>query len=563
MNDIKKLDDFNNFNEELIIFVVGQEYLHSSKGSFLKEYYYKENWISSDKAIERKIKRMIRTTQKNVPNIAELVPVINNSGFSFKKIDIPDIILALCKLFAANEHIAIEDKVINPIIIEEGKVSKKVLTQYVTLHEKNKFRPTIIVLLRDNDYSKVEKIFSNCPNNTNIKIVYPCDNSTYYRVINQGADNITDFLDSYARQCFSSCSHTEHKVLISPEFGENSLVTNFSPTIFQIRSIFIREHKLDAVKQVTWLNDELTSYNPKNDTDRILKNSLKCISNLFQVYCNDDGTKLPTALYLANELNNDILKAHVYRYSHFLNCSRQEKQELLKEAEQIFKTHNIYDHAIYCQNNNLIHQFSFDSIKINDFKDIKSYAKGKTPGLVLMAHILNNVGVAYLLDNSIEEAIAELDDALQFAYTHIQKLALESNLLIAKSVYGEPFNYNKAKSILNEIFNSPSLGINKMPFLTAQFALNVIGCAYLCNNNVATELLHQFRVLDLVRSAFNTNIMGTGSMIKQMEILSTIHSDFKLMEKLSLPTKRTPISGTRYKFITNYGLNPFFFNTWL
>lgn len=563
MKDIKIPNEFNDVSQEFIIFVIGQEYLYSSKGNFLKKYYNTDNWISSDRLIKRKINRLIRTAQKNIPNMAELVSVVNNTDSSFKKVDIPDVIFALCKLFAANEHTAVEERITEVIIIEENEISKNNLTQYITMYEKSKFRPILIVLLKDNDYNRVEEVFSNCPNKTNIKIVYPYDSATYYRVVNQGAENITDFLDSYARQCFSTCSKTEHKILISSELGKNSLITNFSPTIFQIRSIFIREHKLDAVKQVTWLNDELTSYIPKNDTDRILKNSLECISNLFQVYCNDNGSKLPAALSLADELNNDILKAHVYRYSHFLDCSRQEKQELLKKAEQIFKNNNIYDHAIYCRNNNLIHQFSFDSIKINDFKDIKQYTQGKTPGLVLMAHILNNVGVAYLLDNSIEEAILELNDALQFANTHIQKLALKSNLLIAKSVYGEPFNYNEAKSILNEIFNSPSLGINKMPFLTAQFALNVIGCAFIYNNSVAIELLRQFRVLELVQSAFNTNIMGTGSMIKQIEVLSVIHSEFKLMDKLHLPTNRTPISGTRYNFITTHGLNPFFFNTWL
>lgn len=64
MKDIKIPIEFNDVSQEFIIFVIGQEYLYSSKGNFLKKYYNTDNWISSDRVIERKINRLIRTTQK-------------------------------------------------------------------------------------------------------------------------------------------------------------------------------------------------------------------------------------------------------------------------------------------------------------------------------------------------------------------------------------------------------------------------------------------------------------------------------------------------------------------
>ena len=52
---------------------------------------------------------------------------------------------------------------------------------------------------------------------------------------------------------------------------------------------------------------------------------------------------------LAKELDNEILLAHVYRYSHFFNCSRQNKQECLQKAENIFMKYKIF-HFYLCQN---------------------------------------------------------------------------------------------------------------------------------------------------------------------------------------------------------------------
>ena len=548
------------------MFVVGQTYFYNRGHEYLSQFINKENWIASDKVLQKKIKRLLSWIQKNTPNLSELIETaIIKPLSSSEKASIIDIIVCLSKLFGATEHFAAGPEVIDPVIIEEGKVTKKNLTQYVTMHEKCKYRPTIILLLKDDGYDRAKIILSNCPNGTNVKMIQNNGVATHYKVINSGAKSVEEFLDSYARQCFSTCCNTEHNILTSSEWTENDVVNKFSPSIFQIRSTFIKEHKLDAIKNIKLLDEQLNCYTPQNTKDEFLKNSFSCMNKLFQVYCYDNGNKqLNEALDLANELNNEILKAHVYRYSHFFDCSRQEKQALLKKAEDIFTQHNIADHAVYCRNNNLIHQFSYNKISINDFCELEGKAVYDTPGLALMAHIINNVGVAYLFEHFIDEAIEEFNKGIEYANNnHIQELALRSNNLIAEAIGFFSFNEKEARSILRTIFGTPSLGLTRMPFLTAQFALNVVGSAFMSNPAVAVQLLNEFDVKKLVQSAFNTNIMGTGSMIKQMEVLSIKYSAFDLLSELRLPANRTSISGIRLNFIIDYGLNPFFFNTWL
>lgn len=565
MSNITTLEDFKDNGREFTVFVIGQEYLEGDGENYLRQYYYKENWIASDRIIERKIKKTLNWIQQKTPNITELVETVIATADSSRKLNIIDIIVALSKLFATSEHVAANPNDISPIIIEEAKVSKRNLTQYITMYEKCKFRPVIIILLKDNDFKRAKDLLSNCPNGINVKIVRVNGLSTYYKVINTGTENVLDFLDAYSRQCFSTCSRTDHDVLTSSAWENESIVSKFSPTIFQIRSTFIKEHKLDAVSQIQWLDNELKLYTPKSSSELILKNSFDCMNKLFKVYCYDHGgAELGTALDLAKELDNEILEAHVYRYSHFFNCSRTDKQNLLEKAENIFENHNIADHAVYCRNNKLIHQFSMNKISMYDFNKLKEYAEKKTPGLALMAHILNNVGVANLFEHNFQPSIDIFYEGLEYSKNnHIQELSLKSNLLIAKALYCCEFDEVMARNILMTIFGVNSLGMKKMPFLTAQFALNTIASAFYVNPNIATIFLKQFKIVELVQSAFDTNIMGTGSMICQMKVLSTRHRSFDLLEKLRLPSNRTPISGIRLKFIQDYGFNPFFFNTWL
>lgn len=557
-------NDFELVNGEFTVFVVGQKYYHLSGKKYLKQFLNTKHWISSDKTILGRITFLLSWVQKRTPNIWELVKnlmSIQTSG----AIGVFEAIISLTKLFAINEQRANGPEIIDPIIIEEERITSKNLTQYITLHAESSHISTIIVLLKDDNYKRAKTLLSNCPNGMNVKFIENDGKTTTYRVINNGADDINGFLDSFARQCFSTCSKTGHGILTSEEWTSNPIINDLVPTIFGVRSIFLKEHKLNAVNKLKWLDDSINNLNVQNYEDEVLIKTITLINNLFQVYCYDHGgTRLRNSLNIAKELDNELMLAHVYRYSHFFECSRTDKQRFLSQAENTFETYNVYDHAVYCRNNNLIHQFSMDYININEFRDLEGKAVRDTPGLALMSHIINNVGVAYLFDASVSDAIDTFEKGIERANnTHIQKLALMSNKIAALTLNYVPVDEIEAKKCLDEIFYSPSLGLKKMTFLTAQFALNIIAASLPTNPIFASHILHTYKISELIQTAFNTNIMGTGSMIKQLEVLSTKYRNFHLLNKLKLPKKRTDVSGIRLDFICRTGINPFFFNTWL
>lgn len=556
-------NDFLEVNDEFTLFVVEQKYYIYRGHEYLKQYIGSENWVSSNKNIESKISKILSWIEKKIPHVGELLESIAKIP-SNKPIGLSETIFALIKLFGTTIHRAAGPDVIDPIIIEEGKVSNKNISQLITLHQGCNYRPSIIIILCDDDFDRAKKILCNCPNGTNVKMIRNSREVKFYKIINSGAENINDFLDFFSKQCFSTCSKTNHDILLSQEWANNSVISRFSTTIFQIRSTFLTEHKLDAVDNIKWLDNQLSQYHPQGYNNQILTESFICMTKLFQVYCNDyGGIELKSALDLANDLENDLLKAHVYRYSHFFDCSRQEKQALLIKAENTFIKYGVSDHAIYCQNNRLIHQFSSNSININEFCLLEGRATNDTPGLALMAHIINNVGVAYLFELFTDDAISAFNRGLTFAKNnHIQQLALKSNRLAAKCIAYTELNEIEARQILNEIF-TPSLGLKRMTFLTAQFALNVLAVVIRSNSILYKELINDYKILELIQTAFNTNIMGTGSMIKQMEVLSIKYRDFNLLQMIKLPVRRTNVFGIRLDFICQYGINPFFFNTWL
>ncbi len=556
-------NDFQEVNDEFTVFVVEQKYYLHRGHPYLSQFINKENWISTDRKMNTLLNKIVSWVFKKIPILSDLIESLSKAQAQ-NPLALAEIIINLSKLFAPTLHRAAGPNVVDPIIIEEGKVSAKSIAQMVTLHNGCNYRPSIIIILQDNDFDRAKKLLSKCPNNTNIKMISNNGEEIFCKVINDGATNVEEFLDYYSRQCFSTCSKTSLNVLLSEDWANNTIINRFSPTIFKIRSTFLNEHKLDAVNDIMWLETQLDTFTPKGIENQKILESFSCMNKLFQVYCNDFGGKqLNDAYQIAKDLDSDILKAHVYRYSHFFECSRQEKQTLLLKAENIFYDYNVSDHAIYCNNNRLIHQFSQNAIKINDFNLLEGKATHDTPGLALMAHIINNVGVAYMFEMFLSDAIDKFTYGLQFAKNdHIQQLALKSNRLCAKCLAFIETDEKEVRQILNEIF-TPSLGFKRLPFLTAQFALNVLAVVIRTKPMLYQELLNDYKIVKLIQTAFDTNIMGTGSMIKQMQILSIKYPIFKILDELKLPTQTTDVSGLRLDFICQHGINPFFFNAWL
>lgn len=556
-------NDFINYNNDFTVFLVERDYYTYKGKKFFSQFLYTESWFCSDEECHRRINEMLLWLENNNAKTGELIEELRNISNS-KTTKVSDSITILTKLYGTTSHKIPIPKTLNPIIIEEGNISSQNIVLLVSLQKYCNDIPTIIFLMKDNNFDRAEKIFLQCPNDTNLKMIKNIGEFGYKKVLNEGAKSIEEFLKFFSSQCFNACSKTETNILLSENWAKNDVICKFSPKLFKIRSTFLSEHKLEAKEDIQKLSLMLCNYEPLSSNNKLLMNGFRCMNNLFQVYCNDfGGQQIDTALSIAKSIDNEILLAHVYRYSHFFkNCDRREKQELLSEAERIFTINGINDHAIYCNNNSLIHQFSMDKINIKEFEILHQKALD-TPELYLMAHIINNVGVAYMFQFNNSKAIDIFNGGLEYAKNNpIQELALKSNCFAAKYLCYGSISMTEAEEILKKVFIS-SLGFDRMPFLTAQFVLNVISVVAKNNLNNSKKLITDYKVIKLVQAAFDSNIMGTGSMIAQLKYFEKNYINFNLLSALKIPGITTDVSGLRKSYIEKYGINPFFFNTWL
>lgn len=562
MDEIK--DFFKESQEAFMIYVVEQRFVVGRGYEYFKSFQGKENFIQDNTTIKKRIHKILNWLCKKTPDISDLIKDCFNIN---PVVGIADIVIALCKLFSVHEHQAAGPDVVDPILIKEENIDKKHITQLITLHKSSILQPVIIILLKDNNFDRAKSLLSLCPHGINVKMIRNSGQCELFKVINKGVEDVESFVDAFSRQCFSSCSKTPRNILLNEEWAKESLVKKYSPLVFKVRSHLLYDDKLEAKDDISILKSSLDFDNNLSTKDFILCNTLRCISDLFKVYCDDfGGNAIIEAHQLAKELNNEILLAHVYRYAHFLpQYNQMEKRELLRKAQLIFSNNTIEDHAIYCQNNDLIQNFYTDRIDIRSFRTMQQEAANNVPGLVGMSIIYNNTGVASLYCGEAEDAIFYFKKGLQYSRDRIfQKIGLTCNKLIAQDYCYEKVQENEIRKIINYIFDT--CGTKKLPFITANNIMNVLAVALKQIPGLTKDLINNYPIKSLLENALMPNQMGSGSLVFQIAILKNRFKEFESsMNKCQflIPTQLSPTSGIRLKFLQTHGYNPAISHAWL
>lgn len=387
-----------------------------------------------------------------------------------------------------------------------------------------------------------------------------------YKVINCGAENPDDFLDAFSRQCFSTCSNTKRDILYNKDWAEDSFLKLYSPQILQLRTrLLFRDktlarHDIDSlILELETIDNNETDYNPK------LLSSFICMLKLFRVFCNDGRVQdIADAHKIARDLNNEILLAHVHRNAYFLeNIPYSERLELMDKAYATFEKNGLMDHAIYSKNNKLVRQFDTDTVSVYDFLSLQEEAIYNVPGLVGMSHILNNTGAALLTTGHPDQAIVYFNKGLDYAYRperSIQKIALLSNLMIAKAYCYEQIAETELKTIMNQIFDNKE--VLNLPFLSARYALNVIAVGFYQSPELGNELLTKYPVGKLIQASLDNHKLGSGQLLLQVNTLTKKYGEIELLSNLHQGKYFLEAMGIRKDFIIKNAYNPCSFSTW-
>lgn len=561
MEDVR--DFFRETEDAFTIYVVEQHFVVGRGFDYFCMFKGKANYIDTNNMLKKRIIHILQGINKRIPDTAALIKDCFNL---VSPLGLIDVITSLCKIFTIQEHQAAGPEVIDPIIIQEGDILPKYVNQIVALHKYSILRPTIIILLKDNNFKRAQKLLSGCPHDTNIKMIRNSGETELFKVINCGVDNLDDFLDAFSHQCFSTCSNTRRDILYNEEWARNSLINLYSPTILQMRTNLLYRDKTLIRSDLNNFINELDCRRSNIESDNRLLQTFRCISKLFRVFCNDGGEQdIRDAYNIAKTLDNDVLLAHVYRYSYFLNdFTSNEKLQFLESAYDIFMNNGMEDNAIYCKNNKLVRQFDTDTICINEFCSLQEEAVHNVPGLVGMSHILNNVGVAHLMNGYPDESIAYFEKGLDYAHRPercIQKIALLCNREIAKSYCFNKIDENELRKIMNLIFDNKEL-LN-IPFISARYAMNIIAIALTQRKELGEEFIHSYSIGDLIQSAFNDNILGAGQLLLQLHLLERKFGNIQILNSHRRPTQYIEPTGIRKDFLVKNGYNPFLFSTWL
>lgn len=546
------------------IFVVEQRFVVGRGHEYLNKFVNTQHFFDSEKKLKLFYNKIVDKIQGSVTHVADSVSNIISGNYIAS---ITEIITSLCKLFTVTEHQAVGPHVVDPIIIQEGKVTKRSLNKIINIHKDSILRPAIIILLKDNDFKRAKELLSDCPNGINIKMIRNSGQEIIYKVINCGAEDINSFIEAYSEQCYSTCSNTKLEILTGTDWVENPIVSEFSPLLFRYRSSLLMDQKENILPHLNKTLSNITQYGTSNEKDSILLRNMECVARLYRVFCNDSGgTDILKARKLAVSLNNEILLAQVYKCADLIpGCQQTEKMSLYEKAYEIFKRNSMEDHAIYTKNNMLIEQFYTEKISTEEFQDLSVEAINNVPGMVGLTHIFNNVGVAYLYCGRPTEAIEVFNRGLEYAKFQnrmVQKLALESNKLVAESYSFCKVDENRIRLLLRQLFDS--MGVSRLPFLSADYLLNILAVAYRQNVSFGQELVNTFPVEKLINASFSRNLLCASFRVLQMQYLtSTYGNKFPLLNTCNIPTIPDSTSGKRKDFILKYGYNLFDFSTWM
>lgn len=561
MNEIEKifLPDTNTFT----IFVVEQKFVVGRGHIYFNEFANTPNFFDSEEKSKKFYNKLLSTIEKNITPISNLIAKIISGNYISS---LSEIVTSLCKLFTVTEHQAAGPEIIDPIIIQEGKITKKTLSKIINIHKESILRPAIIILLKDNDFERAKSLLSECPDGINVKMIRNSGEEIIYKVVNCGADNISSFITSFSEQCYSTCSNTNREMLLNSEWTENEVVSQFSPILFHYRSSMLLDKKEEVINNLSKTILDISDFQVKTANDDYILKNIECAARLYRIFCNDNGGQdIIIAEKLAKSLDNDILNAQIYKCAEFLpDCSLNEKIELYQKGYDIFKTNNMDDQAIYCKNNMLIEQFYSNNVYADEFNDLLVEAINNVPGMVGLTHIFNNVGVAYLYSGQPMKAIDIFNLGLEHAVYQnriVQKLAIESNKMIAESYSFSIIDETRIKLFFRQVFDG--MGIYRLPFLAADYVLNVLSVAFKQNQSLGIELLNSFPIKELMNESFKRNLMCASERILLLQFLSSKYSSFNLLEKCSIPNISIIASGKRKEFIIRYGFNPFEFSTWM
>ncbi|MGE3370829.1 MAG: hypothetical protein AB7I79_18880 [Rhizobiaceae bacterium] len=448
-----------------------------------------------------------------------------------------------------HSRFAVRDDSINQVVrISENEVNPRTLGKYLDAYTAlpEEQRPLFIIETHD-EGSSIDERISRAPDEMNFTRFRPDAVLEKHIVERLPSASIEELVDQYAENSFSAVSRLSVRQFENAIVRDASLHEELAARLFHVRSIANERGKFATTMAAKALSSRLDNVaaDRLSDADQRIALASKILSNLWLLYCEESPRLLfDNAMAIAKSLDDELMQAHCIRLINTIEPHGTMTDQMLHRAAKTFHEHELFDFSNFCLNNAYVGKFYTDETIAGAFADLTTASAESIDGFLGRAIMINNVGVAYMIEGDFENACYWFSKVPKEPATPLHSISAEVNLAITQFVDGCDPNGGHLLRLARKTVRQIERNYR---YQTANLLLNIL--------RLASGRPEEGEIHKLVSEAG----------VFDDPVVTTDHGTLaRLVRVASGDTQLSGVGpGRRARFVEKYGLVPIFHHAWL
>ena len=448
-----------------------------------------------------------------------------------------------------HSRFAVRDDSINQVVrISENEVNPRTLGKYLDAYTAlpEEQRPLFIIETHD-EGSSIDERISRAPDEMNFTRFRPDAVLEKHIVERLPSASIEELVDQYAENSFSAVSRLSVRQFENAIVRDASLHEELAARLFHVRSIANERGKFATTMAAKALSSRLDNVaaDRLSDADQRIALASKILSNLWLLYCEESPRLLfDNAMAIAKSLDDELMQAHCIRLINTIEPHGTMTDQMLHRAAKTFHEHELFDFSNFCLNNAYVGKFYTDETIAGAFADLTTASAESIDGFLGRAIMINNVGVAYMIEGDFENACYWFSKVPKEPATPLHSISAEVNLVITQFVDGCDPNGGHLLRLARKTVRQIERNYR---YQTANLLLNIL--------RLASGRPEEGEIHKLVSEAG----------VFDDPVVTTDHGTLaRLVRVASGDTQLSGVGpGRRARFVEKYGLVPIFHHAWL
>lgn len=448
-----------------------------------------------------------------------------------------------------HSRFAVRDDSINQVVrISEDEVNPRTLGKYLDAYTAlpEEQRPLFIIETHD-EGSSIDERISRAPDEMSFTRFMPGAELEKHIVERLPSATIAELVDQYSENSFSAVSRLSIQELQSTIVMDVSLHEELAARLFHVRSIANERGKFATATAARALSDRLdnAAADQLSAADQRIALASKIMSNLWLLYCDERPRALfDNAMAIAKSLEDELMQAHCIRLINTIEPHGQMTDQMLHRAAKTFHEHGLFDFSNFCINNAYVGKFYTDEMIANAFAEVTTASAESIDGFLGRAIMINNVGVAYLIEGDLENASYWFSKVSKEPAAPLHSISAEVNLAITQYIDGSDPNGQHMLRLARKTIRQIE---RKYRYQTANLLLNILRMTS-----------RQPEGIEIHKMASEIGLFDDPLVMASHGTLA------RLASVVSGNTQLYDVGpGRRARFIEKYALVPIFHHAWL